>query len=343
MASVPCRCGHSWTVPGRGPAAVGHAGQQRRGVLQHHVGPAVQDRRRPPRPSRPAPASRSRRGRRRPGRTASSAAASSARWSGTSADEVPGLPPPARLGPPAQRAEPGARGVDQDPVEGPGRPRRRRAVGGHDAQRRRRRPGQRPADQAGPVRLPLGGRPARPRARPPAPASSAALPPGPAQRSSQRSSRPVDAARPPAPARPAGSPRPARRRGPRRPPRPRRGRRRPARTPYGDQRRRLARQLVAGRAAGSGHQGDAGRLVVGGQQGVELVGAPRAAVRQLLDHPAGVAVGDGQAADAGRRRRRARPGDPPGQVVLGHPAQHGVGEPGRPRPDLGRAPGRRWC
>ena len=43
--------------------------------------------------------------------------ASSSRCSAASGGQVRGLPPPARLRPPAQRAEPGARGVDEHPVE----------------------------------------------------------------------------------------------------------------------------------------------------------------------------------------------------------------------------------
>ena len=140
-------------------------GQHRRaGGVEHHAAGADQVQRRP----RPA-----------------------ARWSSTSADQVVGLAPPARLGPAAQRAQPGARRVDEDPVEGAGRPRRRGAVGGDDA-----------GDAVGAGEATAATSPARCGCRSPATsraprraasaASSAALPPGPAHRSSQRRVAPVD-------------------------------------------------------------------------------------------------------------------------------------------------------
>ena len=153
---------------------------------------------------------------RRPGGPRRAPTPSSSRCSRRQRGEVAGLPPPARLGPAAQRAQPGARRVDQHPVV-------RRGLAGD----RPRRPSPVRTCTASPGWPPPGG-PARPGARPTSLAtscaprsaasapSSAALPPGPAHRSSQRSSAPLERGRRPAPARPAGCPRPARRRGPRR-------------------------------------------------------------------------------------------------------------------------------
>ncbi len=61
MASVPCRCGHSCTVPGSGPARSVDAGEQRGRVLEAYVVALGRARRTPRRRSRRAPASRSRR------------------------------------------------------------------------------------------------------------------------------------------------------------------------------------------------------------------------------------------------------------------------------------------
>ena len=235
IASVPCRCGQSWTVPGQRAGAVGHVGaqpggsrQQRRRVAERHVVAR-----------RPAPRSTTSRGLgehrragrverpRRPGAPGRAPQPSSARCSGTSAVEVVRLPPPAGLGPAAQGAEPGARA--RRPAPG------RRSPAGHGGRGAvgatitpRRRCGAGRARAA--TRSARCGWRSLATSRAPRPAASAAsraaLPPGPAHRSSQRVVGAVERRRRPARAPPAGSPRPARRRGPRPPPAPRRGRRR---------------------------------------------------------------------------------------------------------------------
>ena len=161
----------------------------------------------------------------------------------------------------------------------------------------------------------LGGEQPGARARPPAPASSAALPPGPAHRSSQRSSAPLDA-------------------------RPRQGERDQlgalvldAGAPLGDRRHRgrvaalqhHAVRRVAGSASpgsssrsrppGPGDQGHPGRLRCRRPAARRARRSPTAAA-QLLDDPARVAVRDGGVADrvgggvgrhpAASRRGRAR-------------------------------------
>ena len=72
--------------------------------------------------------------------------------------DVAGLPSPARLRAPAQRAEPGARHVGEHPGEAAGAPGRPGAVGHHDQRPPvgRVRPDRLP-DQHGPVRRDLGG------------------------------------------------------------------------------------------------------------------------------------------------------------------------------------------
>ena len=118
--------------------------------------------------------------RRRRGGSRSRAAVSSARCSSTAVDEVLGTAAPARLRTAAQRAEAGAGGVDEHPVEarparsgGPG------AVGGDHAAGRRGAARGRAATRRGAVRLELERRSAGRRARAASAASSAALPPGP--------------------------------------------------------------------------------------------------------------------------------------------------------------------
>ena len=190
IASVPCRCGQSWTVPGSGPRAVGYVGQQRAPRPRARRRARSPAPRRPPRRSPPAPASRSRRARRRPGRTSV---------------ERRGEQRPLERHQGVQVV--GAGGASAPRVAGAAR--RGRCTGRRPAPGRRRRPasggavpsavthaehavgaGQGPARPAR-----RGGAAARPRPAP-APrsaasaASSAALPPGPAHRSSQRSSRP---------------------------------------------------------------------------------------------------------------------------------------------------------
>ena len=180
------------------------------------------------------------------------------------------------------------------------------------------------------MRLPLVATSRAPRSAASA-ASSAALPPGPAHRSSQRSSGPR-AARRPGPARRAASPRPARPRGPR--PRPATAPGSPpART------RRTASTASARRAAPRGWRGRAGRHSV--TRGGSLSAASRASsssrgaaqrVAQLLDDPPRMAVGDRRRARTGRghgvRRDRATQAS---RSLLGDLAQHRVGEAGRAR------------
>ena len=97
---------------------------------------------------------------------------------------------PARLRPAAQRAQPGARRVDEHPVERARQPTAAaRAVGGQHLDAAA--PPQRPAGPARPGAAPLD----RGRARTPAgrrARRAGALPPGPAHRSSQRCVRPVE-------------------------------------------------------------------------------------------------------------------------------------------------------
>ena len=101
-----------------GPVAeVGHAGQQRRGRRRRSTLATRRRARRPRRPgSRPGAASRSRRRRRRRAGRRRSAARSSSRCSGASAGRSAGGAASAPRAA-AQRAEAGARHVDQHPVE----------------------------------------------------------------------------------------------------------------------------------------------------------------------------------------------------------------------------------
>ena len=126
-----CRAGAA-TAARSGPSPrSGTPGRQRPGVELLDVARACAARRRPRRRSRRGAASRSRRRPHRPGGRAA-APRPAARAAARSAAARRGLPPPARLGAAAQRAEPGARRVDQHPVEGavgqPGRPRPSRDV-----------------------------------------------------------------------------------------------------------------------------------------------------------------------------------------------------------------------
>ena len=138
--------------------------------------------------------------------------------------DVLGLPPPPRLGTPAQRAEPGARRVDEHPVAG--------SPGARPAPARRPRPPPRCPPPPGAPGRPGAARPRRravlPRARRRSP--RAAPPCRPGRRTGRASAgRLRPAAHRPARARPAGCPRPAPRPGPRARRRARRGRRRAAR------------------------------------------------------------------------------------------------------------------
>ena len=172
IASVPCRCGHSWTVPGTGPSERGtpvncgprssssasmraplHRGDDVRGLGDHRRAGRVED-------HAAGPDQVERR-------------ADQLALQHDQREQVVGLAPPARLGAAAQRAEPGAGGVDEHPVED----RRRGTAPGCRRQRPRRpRPGTKPAvggeraaDQPGAAPAAARWRPAGRRARRPAP------------------------------------------------------------------------------------------------------------------------------------------------------------------------------
>ena len=324
IASVPCRCGHSCTVPGTGPAQSRHVGERGPSVLEHGVGAGA---------VHGGDHARGLGDDRRAGRVEHHAAGP---------DQVEGAPdqlalehhqreqvvrlaPPPRLGTAAQRAQAGAGRVDEHPVEEParyggrvpsaattpmtpGRRRRRRrasgAPGGRGAAAARWRPAVRPA-------------------RRPAPPAAPALPPGPAHRSSQSSSRPSSGASASAsatscepssctPARPSATAGTA-----------------PwvATLEHHAVRRvggRLPRQLLARGAPGPGHQGDLRVLVVGREQRVQLVLAE--SVAELVDDPFRVAEGE---RGVPRRRGPLVGGDlrdPLVEVALADRAQHRVGE-----------------
>ena len=307
IASVPWRCGHSWIVPGSGPAASGRRAAAA-GVLERDVAPLLstdddlaglgQHRRagrvdhHPPGPHRG------------PGRAPTSRRCSSTRRSRSS-------------GVRRQRASGGgaarrARCTARRPARGrtmPRRQRRRRAVGGDHA-----------GDAVGAGAAPRATSAARCCCRSMATQAGAALGgEGGEQRGlAARAGAEVEPAlvaaldrrRRPARARPAASPRPAPRRGPRPPPAPRPGCRRPARTPCGEYGVGSPGSSSRVDRPGPGHQGDPGRLVVGREQRVELLGSP-SAVAQLVDHPARVAVGDpatwpARSAPGPARPRRSR-------------------------------------
>ena len=131
IASVPCRCGHSWTRAGEvralGVLHLGHAGAPPPPAVRRSGRPAPPA---PPRRSRGPPASRSRRGPRHPvarspGLRRAGAAATAPGPRG------PRAPPPAALRAAAQGPEPGARRVHQHPVEGAVAPRRPGPVADH--------------------------------------------------------------------------------------------------------------------------------------------------------------------------------------------------------------------
>ena len=329
IASVPCRCGHSWTVPGIGRAGSGPGSSGGR-VLEHRVErvrrPRLNDlgrlgqHRRAGRVEHDPPGAD--RGRGRPDQRP---------LEQHQADQVVGLAPPARLRAPPQRPQPGARRVDEDPVEGPGPPRRPGAVRGDDAEGAVGA-GEGPRHEPGPVRLPFAGdqagAPLGRRAPPAAPPCRPVRRTGRAR--SRRRRRPGRRPAPSAtscdpsswtPARPSatagiapGSP--------------------PSRTvPYGDHGVGSPGELVAVGPSGPRHQRDPGRLVVGGQQVVQLGPADR--VAQLLDDPLRVAVGDRREPRRRGQRIGGDPDDPLVEVVRGDLAQDGVGEAGRPGADPG--------
>ena len=324
IASVRCRCGQSWTVPGSGPAQSGTSGSSGARVLEATSSRA---------PSSAGDHVAGLGEHRRAGGVEDHAAR---------ADRVErrGRAAPAGAGP----ASRGRRGVRRQRDSG----RRRRApspVHGASTSTRSKLPGrhggrvpsagdappatpasagERAAHQPGPVRLHARWRSGGRRAAAASAASSAALPPGPAQRSSHRSSRPSTAAPRPGPARPAGSPRPGRRRAPR----PRRGRRpgRPRPAP-----RRRASRASARPAAPRGRPVRAARP--GPPRGGSLSAAssassclaapvaPSAAasssttqrgwLKATTAKPSGSATGSGATRDPARRGRARRPGAAP--------------------------------
>ncbi len=159
IASVPWRCGQSWTVPGTGPSEPGTPANCSARLRELGVGAGAVHR---------GDHARGLGDHRRAGRVEHHAAGADQVERGPhqlalqhhQRDHVVGLAPPARLGPATQRAQPGAGRVDQDPVEDAGAVRRQGAVGGHHARRTRYQlavGGQGPADQPGAGRQPLAG------------------------------------------------------------------------------------------------------------------------------------------------------------------------------------------
>ena len=171
--------------------------------------------------------------------------------------------------------------------------------------------------------------------------SSAALPPGPAHRSSQRPSSPVERGARSGPARPAGCPRPARRPGPRATASSSPGSPRPARcTPYGEYGAGsppvTSGQLLGGDLAGPGEQVHRGAGVVGGERRVELLGGRRRARRaNACAIHRGWACANARWPTGSSSAAGASSLDPGLLVALADPAQHRVDEarrPARPRP-----------
>ena len=330
IASVPWTCGQSWTS---GPVAelVGPvraaASTARPGVDQLDVVAAAQH------VVHDEPGLRRVRRARDVGDDAAGRTASSA-----DAQQVALQRGRAAPRPPASRRHraSGRRRSAPSPVHGaststrsnaPARPRRARGRRRPDLDEPRRRAARRRPPTAGRARPGAaddlvgdqGARRARARAAP----SSAALPPGPAHRSSQRASRPVDAARRRGRARPAGCPRPARRRdrrGPRpaRPGRPAAAGPRPATSAPGCA---AGRTSSSTSTAGPGRPGHRRRGVVGGQQRRQLVGVPAEHAERVPEGahdpaPGGACAARAAASLVGGRRQ---PVDPGGEVVLGRP------------------------
>ena len=247
-----------------------------------------------------------------------------------------GAPPPG-LGPPAQRAQPGARRVDEDPVE-----RRRRARRGGC----RRRPPRRAARR----------RPSRSRPRPARPGAPAAR---------RRAAGPPRSRPAPRAARTCRRGRRTGRASARRGPRPRRrdsatatswepSSWTPARpsataatapgspessvTAYGDSADAVPPAATSSSTVDS--PGRATRVTLGGalsaaEQVVELVGAVAERLGERRDDPARVRVRHGREADRVGGRVGGDPAHPAGQVVGGDLAQHRVHEAGRSLADLG--------
>ena len=279
-----------------------------------------------------------------PGRTARSAETSRSRCSALEPGQVGRRAAPARLRPTAQRAEAGARRVDHHAVVGA-----RLVACRPSARRRSARPRpRRRAPRAAPAR-PAGCGAAGPRWRRSArraprrrAASSAALPPGPAHRSSQRSSGPSSGASASAsatswlpssctPARPSRTLGSGRRVAAGEDDR-RRARARRARPP------RVVDHLVVVGEAGARDERHAGRHVVGDEQ------RARSRRRTARCPPAPRAAPGRPTAGGSRPRRAGRAASSP--AAVGDPllprlgrlppdrAQHGVDELRRPRAQL---------
>ncbi len=166
-------------------------------------------------------------------------------------------------------------------------------------------------------------------------ASSADFPPGPAHRSSQRSSRPPNGAWASAmatscepsswtPARPSATAWDgsgvARIQGDG-----------VGREPSGVPARLL--KLLDRGACGASHQHHLRRRVVGHEQGVEIAAGSQR-VAQAADHPARMGVGHRREPDRVGGRVGCDPADPAVEIVRGHLAKHRVGETGRALADL---------
>ena len=263
--------------------------------------------------------------------------------------------PPAGLGAAAQGAEPGARDVGDDPVEGARRPGRPRPVGHHHAGRappapavaaRPWRSGCGGAHQPGPVRAYLG------RDQPGALLrGQAAEQAGLAARAAQVQPPVVAAGHPAAVTSPLRTPPLCTRVSAMAaswlasswtPARPCADGRDPGRVALGQVgaelrppgRGRAGRGQLGGPGqAGDRAQGNRGALAVGGQRGLGL--GQRAAERltQRGDDPPGVAVPDGQVALEVVGASRGRDLEPGLQVAARDAAQDGVDESGRPRAD----------
>ena len=337
--SHPCRAGaaRAGTCRAAGRQQSGTPGKQRRSILQHRIGTRRQHgrhhagrlgqhrRARRVEHDAPGPHRVQRRGQQRP-------------LERDQRVQVRELASPARLGSPTQGAEAGARRVDQHPVERPGRPRRPGAVPGHHAQHAVGSPKRSP-HELGAVRQPLVGHHAGPalgRER----GEQGGLAAGSGTEVQPAEVGPVE-----------------RRRG--------QGDRHQLRTlvlhprpPLGDGRDRarvagrqvhavrrpargLARQLLARRPAGTGHQRHAGRLVVRDQQGLDLRLPDR--LREGLDDPPRVGVGDAQVADRVRGTVRRHPGHPIRRGRAPRPSSAPRWRSRRPPARRRSAPARPWC
>ncbi len=94
------------------------------------------------------------------------------------------------------------------------------------------------------------------------------------------------------------------------------------------ERGRLPRQLVPRGPARSGDEHHGGRLVVGGQHGLELIAPLPQRPLELLDDPARVAVGHGEVADRVAGSVRRDPRHPGLEVRRRDLAQHGIDQAG---------------